>query len=290
VFIAAAILQVLAVPLRRNLQSEVRLLDYLRDKQMLLLLDNFEHLRDGLDLIIEMLAAAPSLKLLVTSRERLNLLDEWLIPIEGLNVPPVGGLPANCDQPELGRYSSIQLFLHYMHRLRPGFRPTTADEAAIICICQLLEGMPLAIELAATWTRTLSFSAIVDAIESNPDFLASSMHDIPERHHSLRTVFDHSWQLLSPRQREILQHMATLSGGFTPPDAAALVGATLAELAELVDRSWLFTDADGLFHMHEPDRHFCVATLNGTNGATVRTQPPASLPPAYPRSPSGTRS
>ena len=173
------------------------LLDYLADKRLLLVLDNYEHLlsgpgedrRDGYGLVTKLVVAAPDVKLLITSRSRLNVTAEWLAPLEGMQAPPehpahdgagangssvetIGRtwsesampgetpeLPSEPLQP-LAHYSAAALFLACARRLRPNFEPTTDDAEHIGRICRLLGGMPLGIELAAAWTRTLSLAEI----------------------------------------------------------------------------------------------------------------------------------
>ena len=200
--IAEAVLCALKAPIRDNLATQSHLLDTLRDRQILLVLDNFEHLLDGARLLPVILDASPGIKLMVTSCERLNLRDEWLVPIKGLALPPTtlfavdgekqDGLASSAAPvvwEELERYSAIQLFLYGVRRLRPDFQPSSADTDAILGICQLLEGLPLGIELATAWTRMLSFSAILDGMRHSLDFLTANLQDLPSRQRSLPRRF-----------------------------------------------------------------------------------------------------
>ncbi len=165
-----------------------QLLGYLQDRSLLLLLDNMEHLIDDNGATWELLAAigrqAPKVKLLVTSRERLNLQGEWVFELRGL-APPGEGDAGFADS------SAVALFLQTARRSQSGFALVDQDRACVAHICRLVEGMPLAIELAAAWVRVLPCAEIAAEIERTLDFLAASARDIPARHRSLRAVFDH---------------------------------------------------------------------------------------------------
>jgi predicted ATPase len=208
---------------------------------MLLVLDNIEHLLgDGAgELVVELLQAARALKLLVTSREVLHLQAEWVYVVSGLPSTDEGG------------GEGVQLFVQRAQRAHVGFVPSTADLAAITRICQWVEGLPLAIELAAAWVRTLSCAEIAEEIEQNPTGLVGSMRDLPARHRSLRTVFEHSWALLSAQEQAVLMKLAVFRGGFTRAAAAAVAGATLEVLSALVAKSLMRRGAGGRYDLHE---------------------------------------
>jgi predicted ATPase/DNA-binding SARP family transcriptional activator len=292
--LATAILHTLRVP-EHGADPEQRLLDFLRDKHMLLVLDNYEHLltgsgperMDGHGLLNSILAAAPQLKLLVTSRTRLNLRAEWLAPLSGLDVPPPEDTPASlaaqlaaetdhlaaADQtlaasgmqsdaaPNLESYSGTALFLSSIRRLRFGFEPTVDDARQIARICRLLEGIPLAIELAAARVHTLALSKIADELERDLALLATTMRDVPQRHRSMIDVFDYSWRLLSAREKNILRQLSVFRGGFSADAAEAVTGATLADLSVLADTSWVQTVLPGRFALHELIRQYCAERL-----------------------------
>src|SRR5579864_4058079 len=168
-----------------------QLLHFLRKKRALLLMDNFEHLLEGAAFVAEMLEAAPALKILVTSREALNIQEEWVRRVDGLHFP-VGAEVENAQG-----YSAIWLFVERARRVRANF--SLAEEwDNVLRICQLVQGMPLAIELATAWLKTLPSARIADEIQRNLDFLASPLRNVSERHRSMRAVFDQSWKLLSP--------------------------------------------------------------------------------------------
>ncbi|MBC8077159.1 MAG: tetratricopeptide repeat protein, partial [Chloroflexales bacterium] len=216
-----------------------QLLAYLRERHMLLVLDNFEHLLDGADLLAAILAQAPHVTLLVTSRERLNLQAEWLFDVDGLAYPPESQ-PASAPTPQLADladYSAVQLFVQRAAQVQPLVPLTAATLATTVRICQHVAGMPLAIELAAAALRSVPITAIEQQIRSNLDGLATSLRDIPARHRSMRAVFDHSWNLLSESERALFSAVAVFRGGWSVSAAEQVTGATLPALTALADKS-----------------------------------------------------
>src|SRR5579871_4795568 len=149
-----------------------QLIDYLREKSWLLVLDNFEHLLDGAPLLSEILASAPDVRILVTSRERLNLAEEWVLDIDGL------AYPSDVNESPLEQYSAVELFVHHAQRVKASFQLGKAQQPAVVRICRLVGGMPLALELAASWVRALSCETIADEIERSLDILETSARDV----------------------------------------------------------------------------------------------------------------
>jgi predicted ATPase len=238
---------------------EAQLLSFLSERQSLLLLDNFEHLLETADLLARMLAAAPGLKLLVTSREALNLQEEWLWHVRGMHFPDADRVA------DIEAFSALKLFTERARRVRQDFSPE-AEQSCIIRICQLVGGTPLALELAAAWLKTLPCDKIVHEIERNLDFLASNMRNIPERHRSMRAVFEQSWLLLSEDERLVLKRLSVFRGGFRQPAAEAVAGASLLTLSSLADKSLLYVDASGRFEIHELLRQFAEERLEREAG------------------------
>ncbi|MBZ0293669.1 MAG: tetratricopeptide repeat protein [Anaerolineae bacterium] len=231
-----------------------QLTNLLHDKTLLILLDSFEHLLDAAPLIGELLHGAPRLKLLITSRERLNLQGEWALPIVGMDYPQ------GNDQNHVETYSAIQLFVQAARRAQPGFS-LNSDAPAVLRICQLVEGMPLAIELAAPWVRLLTCLRIAERLEANLDFLSSSTRSVPERHRSLRAVFDYSWSLLSSAEQTALARLSVFRNGFDL-EAAEVVGeASLQLIAGLADKSLLRGDGAGRYALHELLRQYASEQL-----------------------------
>ncbi|MCA9959355.1 MAG: hypothetical protein KC443_10000, partial [Anaerolineales bacterium] len=226
--------------------AAAQLLAYLQQKEMLLLLDNMEHLLTPplLALIVQIAAQAPDCRLLATSRERLNLQAETLLDLRGLPYPT-----ANDAQSALAAYPAVQLFTSRAQQTRADF-VLTGQETAVITLCQLVDGLPLALELAATWTRILTVADIVAEIQQSLGSLTTTLRDIPARHRSLRAVIESSWQLLPAPEQAVMRQLAVFRGGFTRTAAQTASAATLPLLMSLVDRSFLRLDADQRFRRH----------------------------------------
>jgi predicted ATPase/DNA-binding SARP family transcriptional activator/pimeloyl-ACP methyl ester carboxylesterase/tRNA A-37 threonylcarbamoyl transferase component Bud32 len=248
-----------------------QLLEALQARRVLLLLDNFEHLLnlESIALVGEILAAAPHVKLLTTSRARLNLSGEQVLTVGGLEVP---SQESRLSPAETAGYSAIQLFLQHARRARPAFELADDNVAAVIRICRLAQGMPLAIELAAAWLKLLSPDEIAAEIAQSLDILESEWHSVPERQRSLRAVFNSSWQLLSQAERAALQGLAIFQGGFTRAAAEAISGITLKGILALADKSWLQRGDDGRFQIHELLRQYAAEKLHADPEAWRQAQ------------------
>ncbi len=250
-----------------------QLLTYLHEKQMLLILDNLEHLlslgatRENIvSLVVEILLQAPGIKLLVTSREILSLQEEWIFEVQGL------AYPKNNEWERTDEFDAITLFYQRARRANTGFMVDDENRLVIARICQLVEGMPLAIELAATWIRTLTPSEIADEIENGLDFLSSSTHDLPERHRSMRVVFDHSWDILSSSEQQVLTKLAVFRGSFQRQAAEQVAGATLSVLSMLLNRTLLRRSSAGRYELHEIIRQYCAMRLAADPEEMMDTQ------------------
>ena len=218
---------------------------FLAEKRLLLVLDNFEQLLEGTPFVRELIDHCPGLKLLVTSRERLNLEHEWVFTIEGLTYPQE---TTPLEQAE--SFDAVRLFLQRAKRAQHGFSLTPKTLLPVNRICQLVEGMPLAIELASSWLRALPTDAIVKELETGIDLLESPTRDVSERHRGVRVLFDHSWSLLNEQEREALRRLSVFRGGFTRAAASMVAGATLPLLARLVDKSLLRMSPEGRYNRH----------------------------------------
>jgi predicted ATPase/DNA-binding SARP family transcriptional activator len=230
---------------------EQQLLNFLHEKEMLLVLDNFEHLLDGAGLVDRILASAPRITVLVTTREPLTLGWEWLYEMRGLVIPD------SNQTDNLEDYSAIRLFVERARRVQPGFR--LADERAhVVRICQLVEGMPLGIEIAAAWLRLMP----CDAIAAELLDLESLHRDAPERHRSLRSLLDQTWQRLSPPEQDTFMKLSVFRGGFTREAAETVAQTTLPRLAMLVNKSLLHCDrASRRYSLHELLRQYALEVL-----------------------------
>ena len=234
-----------------------QLQNYLKHKEMLLILDNFEHLMAGRQLLLSILQAAPLVKLVVTSRESLNLKSEWLYDIEGLPYP------AQAESADMLTFGAIQLFVEQTQRVQPHFVLSPENSDSIIRICQLLAGMPLGVELAAAMMRHFSAEEIISGLENHLDFLATAMHDVPERHRSLRAVFNLSWQQLTPLQQDVLRQLSLFKGGFSPEMAMMVAGTTLEMIAQLDDKSFLHQLSFNRYEIHAVLRQYAADSLAG---------------------------
>ncbi len=233
-----------------------QLLSHLREMDLLLVLDNFEHLLAGAGLVSDILTEAPTVQVLVTSRERLNLYGEHVVPLQALDIPSIMDEPSS-----IGRSSSVQLFVRSAQRASAGFQLRAADFPAIIRTCELVGGMPLGIELAAAWTPLLTCQEIAAEIEQSLDFLSTSLRDVPERHRSMRAAFDHSWRLLSENERNVFMQLSVFRGGFQKDAAERITHAALPVLLALMSKSFLNRSPQGRFEIHELLRQYGAAKL-----------------------------
>jgi predicted ATPase/transcriptional regulator with XRE-family HTH domain len=235
-------------------------------QEALFVFDNLEHLLvqiptsedepSVVELVAEILQRLPNIKILGTSRERLNLHGEWMYELHGLSVPSTNFTG------RLEEYDSIALFLKSAQRMKTDFQITVEVQLSMIRICQLVEGVPLAIELAAAWVGMLSCQEIAQEIQSNMDFLTTSMHDLPERHRSIRATFDHSWNLLSDEERLALCQLSVFHGGFDRHAAHQIAGASLPLLASLSAKSLVRRTEHGRYDLHEVIRQYALIHLN----------------------------
>lgn len=234
---------------------------FLRSMEAVLILDNFEQVLDGADLVAGMLAEAPGIKIIVTSRERLRLVEEWVFDVPGLDVPDEDACENYAD------FSALQLFTAAARRVQPHF--SLDDECtSVVRICRLLDGMPLAIELAASWVRVLTAGEIAAEIARGLDILETPARNMPPQHRRMRAVFDHSWGLLTEREQAVFARLSVFAGGFHAEAAEAVAGATRLDLASLLDKSWLRRAADSSrFTIHELARQYGRERLLAGEGA-----------------------
>jgi predicted ATPase len=256
-FIAPAIAEALNVTLSGRDNPLAELMGYLHTRELLLILDNCEHLLAGAGLFAEILQGAPAVTLLATSRERLNLAGEWLFEVQGLPVPAYWSAEDSDG--------AVALFLQTARRLRAGFAPAGAEQAAVVRICQLVAGVPLAVELAAAWVRVLSCAEIAAEIEGSLDILRADARDWPARHQSMLAVFDHSWKLLSPEEQRVFPSLSIFRSGFQRDAAAVVAGADLRLLSGLVDKSLVSANPSGRYELHELARQYGADKLKAAH-------------------------
>jgi predicted ATPase/DNA-binding CsgD family transcriptional regulator/DNA-binding XRE family transcriptional regulator len=243
---------------------EDQLIDLLRDRRLLLVLDNLEHLLGPGEgealaaLLRRVLSEAPGVRLLATSRERLRLRDERALSLHGLT------LPHSASRAAIDASAAVLLFLERAQRVESAFALTPANRAAVSEICHLLDGVPLAIELAASWVHTLSPPEIAAEVRRGMDFLVGTHRDADARHQSMRVVFEQSWRLLSEDERLALARLSVFQGG-CERDAAALVAeAGLPLLTALIDKSLVRREQQGAatrYTLHELVRQYAAERL-----------------------------
>ncbi|MCA9949923.1 MAG: tetratricopeptide repeat protein [Anaerolineales bacterium] len=239
--------------------SQQQLLDYLHNKQLLLILDNLEQLQAEVGFLTSILEAAPKVQIVATSRARLQLRGEQVLTLGGL------------DYLAQENSSAGRLFLRTAQRIQPDFHYSVENASALNYICRLVEGMPLALELAASWSDVLSITAIAQEIKRSLDFLETNAHDLPERHRSIRAVFDSSWQRLSSQDQSIYAQLSIFVGGFTREAAEAVCNASLRLLRRLVSQSLLQYDADnGRYQLHELLRQNAAEKLVNDQNVEIR--------------------
>ena len=217
-------------------EPESQLLRYLKQKRLLLILDNAEGILDA-GLVLKLLGGAPHLKLLVTTREALNVREEWFHPVAGMHL----GDSQSDD--------AITFFSRCAMRVRPTFELANEYEH-VRTICQLVGGVPLAIELAAAWLKGLPCKQVASELKQGIDILTSSMHDVPERHRSLRVVLEQSWRHFSGEEQRVFRQLSIFTGGFQPEAAQVVADTSLPVLLSLVDKSLLQLGRNGRYRIH----------------------------------------
>ncbi|WP_102126509.1 ATP-binding protein [Deinococcus planocerae] len=243
--LAQSVAAALGLALQGHADPLAQVARFIGDRRLLLVLDNFEHLLDGAPLVPELLRRCPGLRLLVTSRERLGVEGEWLLPLEGLDYPR-DGKPGPVEG---AAFDAVALFLERARRVKPDFHLTAENFPHLLRVCRLVEGSPLGLELAAVWVRLLPIAEIAHELGENLDFL-SGERNRSKRHQNLRAAFEHSWRLLTPGEQEVLRRLAVFQGGFRLEAARQVAGASLAVLAALTDKSLLRRTPDGRYDRH----------------------------------------
>ena len=281
--VVPAIAHAVGLVFRQGEEPRRQLLNHLRGRQVLLLLDGFEHLldcacsepgrrirpkskrRNAAGLVIEILEDAPGVKIVVTSRTRLGVRGERISSIQGLDLP---SQRAPTDVPAC---SAVKLFLSNARRIYPDLQPTRADLIEIANICRLVGGAPLGILLATAWEETLTPAEIATEIARGLDFLGRDRGDISaqgalggEQQRSLRAVFEHSWRLLSAEKQEALKKLSAFCGDFTYQAARQVAGITLHELRALADKSMLQRRHAARYAIHELVRYYAAEKLAQT--------------------------
>lgn len=254
--LAPTLADALGLQLHSQGEPEQQLLDFLREKELLLGLDNMEHLLEGSDLLGRILQCAPETVLLVTSRERLNLREERVYQLDGLACPP-GPAPER-----MASYSAASLFIQTAQRAHRRFLLSAHEAPSVARICQMVEGMPLAVELAAAWIPVRTCEEIASEIEQNLDILVTTLRNVPGRHRSLHATLEHSWRSLSEPERAALARLSLFQGRFEVKAAQYVTGASSQTLAGLVNKSLLRRADSGQYEMHRLVQQYAAERLH----------------------------
>ena len=262
--IPAAIAAALNVTFSSDAAPAEELLRILQQKQLLLLVDNLEHIiEEGTALLLQIVQTAPQVVLLITSRERLNVQAEDLFRLRGLPYP-------DDDTETAAQHAAVRLFADRAHRLQKAFRLSTETLPHIAHICRLVEGLPLGLELAATWVRDFSVAQIADSLAENIDLLATDLRDISPRHRNLAAVFEHSWTLLTTDEQAALSQLAVFRGSFTPAAAGQVANAPPLTLTRLCYKSLIRSLGNGRYTMHELLHQLALRKLNENPAAATQ--------------------
>ncbi|RAO07618.1 BTAD domain-containing putative transcriptional regulator [Micromonospora noduli] len=250
----------LRAPAESGWQTTDRLVEALAERQLLLVLDNCEHvLVDAARLAARLLSACPALRVLATSREPLGLAGEALCPLSGLTVPPLGASVLDADE-----YAAVGLFAQRAADVAPDFTVTPANVEMVLRICRSLDGLPLAIELAAARLRALSVAEVAARLDDRFRLLSTGNRAVSPRHRTLRAVVEWSWDLLDNAEREVARRLTVFAGGATLEAAERICGLPTAEFVDaltgLVDKSFVEMTG-GRYRMLETVRAFCAERL-----------------------------
>jgi predicted ATPase/transcriptional regulator with XRE-family HTH domain len=225
---------------------------YLHDKSLLLVLDNCEHVVDNIGWVSELLTKAAGVKVLATSRERLQLAEEWVYNV-----------------PTLHEQHAADLFIQIAHRHNT---QNPLENEMVLRICRIVEHLPLALEIAASWTPYLNCEQIAQNIERSIDFLATNLRNVPERHRSIRAVFDYSWQLLTTTEQDTMMRLSVFRGGWREEEAALVANVSLPTLRILVEKSLVRIPMRGRYDMHELIRQYAAQQLRAAGEESTTMQ------------------
>ena len=191
----------------------------------------------------------------------MNLRGETVYSLQGMTFP-TNGFEADTEYSQIeDEYSAVKLFVQSARQMHPGIEFTLDDLRNVALICSLVDGMPLGIELASAWIEMLSPEDIAAEIQDNLDFLEAERRDAPERHQSIRAVFDYTWKMVGDEQREVFEKLSIFHGGFTRGAAERVTGASLKVLMALANKSLIQRAQDGRYEIHELLRQYAEEKL-----------------------------
>jgi predicted ATPase len=261
-----AVAGALGLSFHSDQDPEEQLLDYLRQKELLLVLDNLEHILGCAGFLSAVLRHAPGVVLLATSREKLNLREERVYEVAGLTYPKGEAVDVEYN------YSALTLFRQRACQVDRHFSLLQAQVGHAIRICQLVEGMPLGIELAASWVSVQSCEEMANQITSSLDTLTTRLRNVPERHRSVWAAFEHSFQLLAEEEKRAFAGLSIFRGGFSREAAAAVAGVSFSLLTALQDKSLIRRTSSARYDMHEMLRQYALEKLQTDSQLYEETQ------------------
>lgn len=247
------------IDFRANAQNDdlkPQLFQFLSRKSMLLLLDNFEHVIEGATIVNELLQVASDIRLIVTSREKLNLMGETIYTLSGMSYPQ-----KYQSDPSMS-YDALEFVRQVARRTKPNWELDDTIFKSATRLCQLTQGMPLGILLAMSWLDVYGLDRICDEIQKSLDILSTSMRDVPSRQRSLRAIFDYSWQRLSPDEQDLLRKFSIFRGGCTTEAVEILLGTKPVVVQGLVMKALLTRSRMGRYEIHELLRQYAEEKLH----------------------------
>lgn len=242
------------------------LFNFLRERRMLLILDNFEQIVDGNAWLEQLLEKAPGMRVLVTSRNRLSLSHEVVCELQGLP------FPLEDQEVSNGQYPAVQLFIHSIQRRQDSYVVPAQQAPQVADICRRLEGLPLAIELAAAWVPIFSPAEIAAGLEKNLVFLSSDSPDLPERHRSFTALLDSFWQSLSTSEKVLVSKLCVFEGPFQSQAARFVADASPFFLEALSEKFFLRRLSQARYELHELFRQFAAEKFNAEGRVSVVTR------------------
>lgn len=253
--LASLIAERLRFPIQPGASPEDQLLRYLADKELLLILDNFEHVMPECSFVERLHSACSRVKLLVTSREGLLIEGERVFEVAGMSCPK------GDDDVAFEEYDAPKLFIESARRHDRSFVVGLAEREVLLAICRAVEGLPLALELAASWVSVLGLAGVADRVQSMPLRLEHRLRGVPDRHRTLGAVLDYSYRLLMPKEQAAFRALSVFGGSFALEAAREIAGIDESTLCALVDKSLVARRAPGRFEMHELSRQHAHALL-----------------------------
>jgi DNA-binding SARP family transcriptional activator/predicted ATPase len=261
--LVAKVAETLGLPLPSQEGSlATQLNSFLRDKTLLLILDEFDAFTSEAAILHQLHAEAASLKFLVTSRERLKISGEWVFEVQGLDYPESDS--GKLD--EILGFHAVELFIHAARRTLSHFQINEDNYRDVVAITQFVEGMPLGLEMAASWINLLTPREILAEIRANLDILKTEMQDTPVRQRTMRAVLDYSWSRLNRDDQSALARLSVFQGGFTRESAEKIAGVSLLDLRKFMDRSFIRQRGSGGFRIHELQRQYALQKLCASPG------------------------